>query len=270
MSTDQPVVLITGASSGFGHATAQQLLQHGYRVFGTSRRPQVRRSDTGVTMVVLDVRSDASVQQCVAQVLAVTGRIDVLVNNAGLLQVGPAEESTLDDAQMLLDTNFFGVVRMTNAVLPGMRQQRQGRIINISSLAGLVAVPGEAVYSASKFALEGYSEALRYEVAPLGIQVVLVEPGFFQTNMHAATMHPVGRIADYDRLRATIAHTIQQSIAGGADPKHVAQVIGQVARARRPQFRYRVGTDAQWVPRVKQLLPEPLFTLGIRKRFKLP
>jgi NAD(P)-dependent dehydrogenase (short-subunit alcohol dehydrogenase family) len=156
-------VLITGASSGIGQATARLFAEEGFRVFGTSRRK--RPDENGVEMVELDVRSDDSVEHCVAEVLARAGRIDVLVNNAGVAPVSIAEETTMEDARAVFETNFFGAVRMTNAVLPDMRDRRQGRIINVGSLAAWVGEPGEAFYAASKAALARYSEALRYEVS---------------------------------------------------------------------------------------------------------
>src|SRR2546422_6503660 len=170
-------VLVTGASSGIGQATAQLLAERGHRVFGTTRKPGAAQA-SGFTMVGLDVRSDDSVRGCVDQVLSQAGRLDVLVNNAGYTLMGAAEETSVAEAKAQFETNFFGVVRMVNAVLPGMRAAGAGKIINISSLAGNTAIPFSAFYSATKFALEGYSESLWYEVSPFGISVSLVEPGF--------------------------------------------------------------------------------------------
>lgn len=261
------IALVTGASSGFGKLTARELLRQGYRVFGTSRSERV--DEAGVEMLVLDVCCDESVRSCVERVLEAAGRIDLVVNNAGTIRVGLAEESALENAMTLFETNFFGVVRMINAVLPSMRQRRQGRIINVGSLAGLVAVPGEAHYSASKFALEGYSEALRYEVEQFGIKVSLIEPGFFNTGNHVAASKPAYRIADYDGLRTAIERSIEESTDGGGAPQEVAKLIVRIAQDNAPRLRYRVGTDARWVPRLKRLLPEPLFSMGLRSRFKL-
>src|SRR5690606_35507590 len=165
MSTNPKVVLITGASSGLGRATARLLAERGYRVFGTSRRPPADAPTGGVEPLALDVCADASVAACVQTVLARAGRIDALINNAGYELGGALEEATLEEAQRQFETNFFGAVRMIRAVLPAMRRQGGGRIVNVSSLAGLAPVPFLGLYSASKFALEGYSEALRHEVA---------------------------------------------------------------------------------------------------------
>ena len=147
-------ILVTGASSGIGQATARLLAQRGFNVFGTARKPESTQSH-GVTMVALDVRSDESVRACLAQVMTKAGRLDVLVNNAGYTVTGAAEETSVDEAKAQLETNFFGAVRMVNAVLPGMRAAGAGKVINISSLAGNTAIPYSAFYSASKFALEG-------------------------------------------------------------------------------------------------------------------
>ena len=180
------VVLITGASKGLGRAAAELLSLRGCRVFGTSRHPQPDPSH-GYEMLPLDVRSDESVQACVGEVLRRAGRIDVLVNNAGYGLVGLIEETGVEQVREQFETNFFGVVRMTQTVLPVMRGQLAGRIINISSMAGIMGVPGEGYYCATKFALEGFTETLYYEVEPFGIHACLVEPGFFATDFSAFT-----------------------------------------------------------------------------------
>ena len=174
------VALVTGASSGIGEATAGQLAAAGFRVFGGSRTAAAGRG-TAVEHVVLDVRDDGSVRDGVGQILRTAGRIDVLVNNAGYLCAGAVEEVSAAEAQAQFETNYFGVARMTAAVLPGMRERRAGHIITISSLTGLAAVPFWGHYSASKFAVEGLMEALRHEVRPFGIGVALVEPGAIRT-----------------------------------------------------------------------------------------
>src|SRR5262245_58411020 len=166
---DQKVVLITGASSGVGHTTARLLSQSGYRVFGTSRNPGGAEATPGVATLALDVCSDDSVAACVKAVVADAGRIDVLVNNAAYELAGAAEETTIDEAKAQFETNFFGVVRMVKAVLPSMRRQKHGRIVNVSSLSGVSSIPFMGMYSASKFALEGFSEALQLEVSPFNI-----------------------------------------------------------------------------------------------------
>ncbi len=169
------VAIVTGASTGIGRATAKALGNAGFRVFGTSRRPAPEQVD-GITMLTCDVTDDASVTTLVEAVLKEAGRIDVVVNNAGIGLLGGAEESSVGQAQSLFNVNLFGVIRMTNAVLPSMRRQHAGRIVNMSSVLGLIPAPYSALYASTKHALEGYSESLDHEVLAFGIRVVLVEP----------------------------------------------------------------------------------------------
>ena len=262
------VVIITGASSGFGLVTAKLLSKREYRVFGTSRKEHSNLGEE-FEMLLLDVRSDDSVQACVERVLNATGRIDLLINNAGHALSNFVEETTLDEARSIFETNFFGVVRLTKAVLPIMREQRHGRIINVSSLAGLVGVPSQGFYSASKFALEGYSEALKYEVEKFNIKVSLIEPGFFKTNLHKVMPRRKGEIADYDSFRDAVESSFENAIQNGGDPEKVAELIARVAKEKSPRLRYRIGNDALWVPRLKSILPERAFALGFRRNFNL-
>ena len=184
--TRERVALVTGASSGFGALTANRLSEQGWRVFGTSRQEQKR---SGVEMLRLEVCSQESVYRCVSEVIGAAGRVDLLINNAGTAHLSLVEETPPEDAEALFQTNFFGTVRVTNAVLPGMRERGGGRVINVGSLAGLVAVPGQAFYAASKHALEGYSESLRYEVEPFGISVSVIEPGVLQDGLARRRKH---------------------------------------------------------------------------------
>jgi NAD(P)-dependent dehydrogenase (short-subunit alcohol dehydrogenase family) len=186
MSPERETVLITGASSGIGAATAALLAASGYRVFGTSRGPVPEAASGDMEMLALDVRSGASVGACVETLLERAGRIDALVNNAGFALHGESEGTTPEQAVRQLETNVVGVMRVTNAVLPAMRREGRGRIVNVSSLAGLTAVPFLSVYCASKYALEGYSEVLRYELRDFGIWVTLIEPGFVKTPLIVA------------------------------------------------------------------------------------
>src|SRR5262245_34601449 len=181
--SDKKIVLITGASSGVGQSTARLLSQNGYKVFGTSRNPDNSEAIPTVDMLALDVQAGDSVETCVTAVKSEAGRIDVLVNNAAYELAGALEETSIDEAKAQFEINFFGVVRMVKAVLPSMRQQKGGQIINVSSLSGLSSIPFMGIYSASKFALEGYTEALRMEVDPFNIHVSLVEAGFLKTPM---------------------------------------------------------------------------------------
>ena len=266
--SNKKIALVTGASSGFGQLTAARLACDGYRVFGTSRKPQAV-SAPSVEMLVLDVCSDESVQACVTELLQRAGRLDLLVNNAGQTHASLAEETDPAQARDVMETNFWGAVRVTNAVLPTMRKQRGGHIINVSSLAGLLGPPGQAFYSASKFALEGYSEALSMELHPFHIHVSLIEPGFFNTGLHASLAPPARQIPDYDSLRSAIETSVQESIAQGGDPQAVAEAIVRAAASKSPKLRYRVGSDAVWVPRLKAIVPGSMFSAQMRKRFGL-
>ena len=259
-------VLVTGASSGIGQATARLLAEHGFNVFGTARKPQASRSGK-VTMVPLDVRSDDSVKSCIQHVLSQAGRIDVLVNNAGYSLMGAAEETSLEEARAQLETNFWGVVRMVNAVLPAMRTAGAGKIVTIGSLAGITAIPFGAFYTASKFALEGYLEALWHELRPFGIHVTLIEPGFVSTPIGESTQVAATPLAPYDGVRQSATAALGRHVKNGIAPGAVANRVLRVAQSRSPSLRYRVGTDAAWFPRLKSVLPWPLFAVGVRRTF---
>jgi short-subunit dehydrogenase len=259
-------ILVTGASSGIGQATARLLAERGFTVFGTARKPASAQSHE-VTMVALDVRSDESVRACVEQVVTKAGRLDVLVNNAGYAITGAAEETSVAEAKAQLETNFFGAVRMVNAVLPGMRAARAGKIINISSLAGNTAIPFSAFYSASKFALEGYSESLWYEVRPFGISVSLVEPGFVNTPIGDASPVAAQPLPAYDASRKSMVAKFGRSLAGGIPPEQVARRVLQIVDSKSPGLRYRVGAEATWLPRLRNVVPWKVYAAGVRKTF---
>lgn len=267
-STTTPTVLVTGASSGIGQATARLFAAKGAWVFGTSRRPHP--DEIGIAMLQLDICSEDSVQQCIDQVLARTGSIDVLVNNAGVMHEGFIEETTLAEAAAVVDANFFGTARVTHAVLPGMRERRRGRIINVGSLAAWVGEPGEGFYAASKAALARYTEALRHEVWHLGIHVTLVEPGAFTTGVLDAATSTHATIEDYDGPRETAHRQLHEALNKGADPRTVATLIAKIAHARAPRGRYGAGREATWLPRVKTLLPQRLFDTLLRHSYRLP
>lgn len=262
-----PVALVTGASSGIGQAIARRFACHGFRVIGTSRRH--RPDHHGVEMLTMDVTSTECVQRAVSEVLARKGRIDVLVNNAGIMHLGFAEETAPAEAEAVFATNFFGVVRVTNAVLPAMRHRGHGRIINVGSLAAWVGEPGEAFYAASKAALARYTEALRHEVWPLGIAVSLVEPGAFTTGVLQAATKSERTVADYDGLREAARERLLQSMDRGGDPDKVASLVVDIARTRSPLPRYGAGRDGRWIPHLKTLLPQRLVDSLIRRSFGL-
>ena len=201
----QRVALVTGASSGIGEAAARQLVDAGFTVYGTSRRATAGEKRDGVVFLPLDVTDDQSVAGAIGEVLYRSGRIDVLVNNAGLGVSGAAEESSVDQARALFETNLFGAMRMTRAVLPVMRTQGRGRIINVSSVVGLIPVPFMALYASSKHALEGYSQSVDHELREYGVRVLLVEPGFTKTGFDSnlASADEPSAEAPVDRLNGS-------------------------------------------------------------------
>ena len=263
------VVLITGVSSGVGQATARLVAQTGRRVFGTSRNPASAESIPGVAMLALDVRADNSVAACVEAVLNQAGRLDVLINNAGQELAGAVEELSLEEAKAQFETNFFGIVRMVKAILPAMRQQGRGQIVNISSLSGLTPIPFMGIYSASKFALEGYTEALRHEVKPLNIHVSLIEPGFLNTSMRNNRKDAVNRIKDYDPWRQRALNAIRAHEERSPGPELVANAVLEVIASDRPRLRYVIGQQAKSVTRLRWLLPEGMYERGARRSFGL-
>ncbi len=264
------VVLVTGASSGFGMATSKLLARRGYRVYGTSRNPsKVNDQMSGLKILPLDVDFDQSVGACVGALLRDTGgRLDVLVNNAGYVSVGAIEETSIEEAKMQLETNLFGVARMVRAVLPTMRSQRGGQIINIGSLAGSIAAPFQGFYAVSKFAMEGYTEALRHETRGLGIKVSVVEPGFFRTNLAKSAKSAALKIDDYDRARGNAQKEIQRREARGQDPVMVAETVLRIIETEKPRLHYAVGRDRIGLL-FKRLLPQSTFEGGVRRVFKL-
>jgi short-subunit dehydrogenase len=261
-------VLVTGASSGIGAAVARTLQTRGFTVFGTTREvgPDSPRE---IPMLVLDVASDDSVRACVDEVVSRTGRLDVLVNNAGYALMGAAEETRVAEAKAQFETNFFGVVRMVNTVLPGMRQAGSGTILNIGSLAGLTAIPFIAFYSATKYALEAYSEALWYECRPFGIAVTLIEPGWVHTGIGHASQIAAEPLTAYDAPRTRAIAAINRAIGEGISSDLVATAVRRALESPRPRLRYRVGTSARWLPRLKNAVPWGMYASAIRRNFDL-
>jgi NAD(P)-dependent dehydrogenase (short-subunit alcohol dehydrogenase family) len=267
--SNQRVVLITGASSGVGQATARLLSQKGYTVFGTSRTPTSAEALPNLTMLALDVRSDASVAAYVNAVSSQAGRVDVLVNNAGYELAGALEEHSIEEAKAQFETNFFGVVRMTKAVLPFMRRQKHGQIVNISSLSGLTPIPFMGMYSASKFAVEGYTEALRLELKPLDIHVSQIEAGFLNSPMMDKRQVAAERIADYEPWRQRAFKAIRDSEEKGLRPEVIAETVLKILASPAPRLRYVIGRQANVVSRLKRFFPERAFEMGARSTFKL-
>lgn len=267
--TDLGVALVTGASSGIGRVTASTLQNAGFRVFGTSRRASSERSDS-LTMLTCDVTDDASVAKLVNDVLSNAGRIDLLVNNAGLGLLGAAEESSISQAQALFDVNVFGVFRVTNAVLPVMRRQGSGRIVNLSSVLGLIPAPYSALYASTKHAIEGYSESLDHELRSFGIRVALVEPAYTRTSFEENLAKPDQLLDVYGAARAGMEPILRTAIETGDAPEIVAQTILKAATAPAPRRRYAAGKLAQRVSLLRRFVPESAFDKSLRKQNGLP
>lgn len=267
--SDLGVALVTGASSGIGRATAKALQAAGYRVFGTSRRA-IPDSADGITMLACDVTDDASVTKLIGEVLARAGRIDLLVNNAGIGLLGGAEESSTAQAQALFDVNVFGVLRMTNAVLPAMRRQGQGRIVNLSSLLGLIPAPYSALYAATKHAVEGYSESLDHELRILGIRVVLVEPAYTRTPFEENQLRPDRSLDIYDAARSSVSAVMRKAIEAGDAPEIVAATVLEAATAAAPRSRYAAGKMARRVSVLRRFVPASAFDKSLRRQNGLP
>jgi len=266
---EKKVVLITGASSGIGQATAQLFAQQDFTVFGTTRNPLGVEAMPRVEMLSLDVRLDESVNGCVDTVLKRAGRLDILVNNAGYGLFGAIEETLLEEAKAQFETNFFGVVRMVKKVLPIMRRQGSGQIINISSGAGIAPLPFAGFYSASKFALEGYTEALRHEVKPFHIRVSLVEPGFIKSQLRQNQQFATDRISDYDPWRKGSSGGRRHWEEKLPEPTLVAECVLHIIKSKSPKVHYRIGKEASRAFWFRRFLPESLFEWGTRRLLHL-
>jgi NAD(P)-dependent dehydrogenase (short-subunit alcohol dehydrogenase family) len=261
--------IVTGASSGIGEATAERLTRAGYTVYGTSRRG-AGADARSFYMLPLDVTSDASVEAAVAEVMRLEGRIDLLVNNAGF-GVAPAgaEESSIEQARSIFETNFFGLIRMTRAVVPHMRRQGSGRIINIGSVLGLLPMPYGALYAATKHAVEGYSESLDHELRTRGIRVAVIEPAYTKTQFDTNLLEPDSKLDEYREVRAALGKVLKDVMATGDDPSVVADVVLKAASAERPKLRYPAGGLANRLRLLRRFAPAGIVDAGLRKDLRL-
>ncbi len=262
------VALVTGISSGIGKATASHFSRAGYRTFGTVRTDGVEVAP-GVEVVRLDVRDPGAVRAGIDSVLTRAGRIDVLVNNAGGGLLGAFEETSLDEAHDLFETNFFGALRLTREVLPAMRTQRSGRILNVGSVLGFLPAPFMSLYAASKHAIAGWSESLDHEVRRFGIRVVAIEPAFTRTNLGRHTAVAALTLPDYHEDRRRVFNSVERSVQQGMAPDEVASLVVRIAGRRSPRLRYQAGRSA-WTLRVlRSAAPAALLDIGIRRSFGL-
>src|SRR5262252_6503211 len=284
-------VLITGCSSGIGHAAAASLHGAGLRVYATARRVDTLAdlASRGIATLALDVTDETSMAQAVAAVEAEAGAVGTLINNAGYGLYGPVEQVTMAEVRRQFETNFFGLVRLTQLVLPGMRHRGEGRILNVSSMGGRITLPGWAFYHASKYAVEAFSDALRMEVAQFGIDVVLIEPGPVKTpwnDVAAASLatagadHPddaddVAPGDPYREYKAAIGASFGRTQAGlvgrfGSTSDDIAKVIAQAVTARRPRARYLINPVAKSLVAVNRVLPARAYDSMLRRQYGLP
>jgi NAD(P)-dependent dehydrogenase (short-subunit alcohol dehydrogenase family) len=269
MQTDSPVALVTGASSGIGRAAALALVDAGFAVVGTSRNAANAGPLAGVTFLDLDVADDKSVQSLVEKVIERFGRIDVLVNNAGVGAVGAGEESSINQAKDVFDINVFGVMRMTNAVLPHMRAQGSGRVVNVSSVLGLIPAPFSAIYAATKHAVEGYAESVDHELRAHGVRVLLVEPAFTSTGFEASSLAPDSPLPIYATQREVSRDLLAAAVRTADDPDVVAKVIVAASTDSKPKLRYTAGPMAARVSLLRRIVPSRTFDKQIRKLNRL-
>lgn len=264
------VVLITGGSSGIGKSIGEFLHQKGFIVYGTSRNPE-KVLNSIFPLVALDVRDVESIHLAVAQIIQSTGRLDVVINNAGVGITGPLEEIPMEEIKNNFDTNFFGPIALMKAVLPQMRQQKSGLIVNITSIAGYMGLPYRSVYSASKGALELITEALRMEVKSFGIQITNVAPGDFATNIAAGRFHaPIIQGSDYERAYGSILKTMDEHVDSGSNPNEIAEAVFQIIQDKNPRIHYKVGAFMQKFSIVlKRILPDTVYEKMLMKHYKL-
>ena len=265
MVSSKEVAVVTGSSSGIGHETALTLARNGYTTYATMRNTskaaeiQSIASKENLPIIVkqLDVTKDESVRNAIQQIASEAGRIDVVVNNAGYGLTGAFEDLSIEEIKAQYETNFFGVIRVTQAILPIMRKQRSGKIINISSGAGRLGYPGGSAYVSTKFALEGLSESMSYELEPFGIRVVLVEPGVIRTNFSSG-MVLAKKAQDpnspYSQMMQRMGTTLQQLEQNGSDVDLVASIVLKAATSANPELRYLAGKDVEnWVEAKRKL-----------------
>ena len=282
MSDDRisKAVLITGCSTGIGRVTAERLLASGWKVTATARRVDTIKDlgEAGARVLPLDVTEEASMTAAVAEVEQAEGAVGVLINNAGYGLQGPVEEFPMDEVRRQFETNVFGLIRMCQLVLPGMRRQGWGRIVNLSSIGGKVTFPGGGLYHGSKYAVEAISDALRFEVRPFGVKVILVEPGTVTTPFGDAALSSIPEMTDsgpYAAFKEGLAGTIKGAYEGSMSriaitPEKVAATIEKAITARRPRARYPVGAAARSGIAMKRILPDRALDAVMRAQFKSP
>ena len=271
-------VLITGCSSGIGHATAELLARDGWTVYATARNSETLADlkALGCRTLPLDVTDEASMSAAVNAVIAAEGAVGVLINNAGYSQSGAVESVPLDAVRRQFETNVFGLIRMCQLVLPGMRDQQWGRIVNLSSMGGRLTFPGGGLYHASKYAVEALSDALRFEVQGFGVRVIVIEPGLIVTNFGDTAAGSVeqagGPYADFNRDVARAIEDVYQGPLAklGAGPDAVAKTIAGALNSEHPKTRYPVTVSAHLMINQRRLMPDRLWDRVMRTQFPVP
>lgn len=260
--------LVTGASSGIGRETAQLLANRGARVFGTAREPESADPIPGVEFVAMDVTDDASVTEAIQTIVKKAGPIRFVVNNAGYALSGALEETSIEEARQQFETNFFGVLRVTNAVLPKMRESGFGRIVNISSVVGFLPSPFMGIYAASKHAVEAYSESLDHEVRNFGVRSLLVEPSYTKSNISQSGKDAEITLKEYASQRQRTKQEVETGIKSGDDPGMVAQSVYRALTEKSPRLRYPVGkaVSLSWL---RRFIPTGMFDKSLRKQLQL-
>jgi len=260
--------LVTGVTSGIGREIAQLLAERGARVFGTVRDPKSAKPILGVEIVRMDVTDDASVSAAVQIIEQKAGPVQLLVNNAGYALTGALEETSIEEARHQFETNFFGVLRVTNAVLPGMRQAGYGRIVNISSVVGFIPAPYMGIYAASKHAVEGYTWTLDHEVREFGVRAVLVEPAYTKSKISQNEKTAQTALKEYAGQRQRMREAVQKGIEHGDEPRLVAEAVCLAVTVKTPRLRYPVGKGVL-LSRLRRFAPASVFDRGIRKESRL-
>ena len=278
--TISKAVLITGCSTGIGRATAIQLAKSGWTVYATARRVEsiADLAGQGCKLLALDMCDDASMRAAVEQIEAAEGAVGVLINNAGYGSEGPVEEVPMEEVRRQFETNVFGLLRLTQLVLPAMRRQRWGRVVNLSSMGGRMTLPGGGVYHATKYALEALSDALRFEVRGFGVEVIVVEPGAIKTafgDTAIARVDALGGSADYAGFREALKTNIRNAYEGplaalAVGPEVVAKVIEKAISASRPRTRYVITAGAKLLLGLRRWLPDRTFDAFLRTQFPSP
>jgi len=260
--------LVTGVSSGIGREIAQLLAQRGARVFGTARNPKSANPIHGVEIVRMDVTDDASVSEAIQGIVEKAGPVEVLVNNAGYGLTGALEETTLQEARDQFETNFFGVLRVTNAVLAPMRQAGYGRVVNISSVVGFIPAPFMGMYTASKHAVEGYTETLDHEVRQFGVRAVLVQPSYTKSNINQNEKTAQTNLEAYAVHRQRVHEVVANGVKHGDEPQIVAEAVWRAVTAKSPRLRYPVGKGVT-LSRLRRFIPAGMFDRSLRKQLQL-